>query len=315
MKEQIQKIILALFPELSGNYHLAKRAKVLRINDLPNQKETTSAFRPRYACDVVVLDEAGKNTKQELFDVLIPMTGLYSLPQPDDIVRLQYDYGNPNMPVITGILTQGQTLPKINQEEILLYQNESNQIRIQPNQTIINAQTFEELAQNKKQTAVQMDQKFQKVSKAVGGDDVEEISGTKQITAGAVGITSTAGVNIGAITNAQLASGTEFSVLAGKKLGIGSVEIEVNTPLSTIKIFQSGNIEISTKTGAINIQNNIGSIKIDQLGKLEMKNTASLKEIIQDILDALSVAIITVGTTINQAKIKTAQTKLDLLFK
>ena len=247
MKEQIKKAVLALFPELAGGYHLTKRAKVLRINDLPSQSETCNDLRPRYSCDVVVLNFAGHATKQELFDVPLSYTGLYRLPQPDDIVRIEFDYGNPALPVIAGVLSLNQSLPALQQDQLLIQKDDQTKIKLESGKISIDSSELQTFAKEHTQRVVNLQQHVKTHKKTVSGYDEEDIGGVKNIEAGGITMTSTTGLNMGAISNAQLSSAMELALLGGKKVGIGSKAIEIKTSAAEITISKLGDITIKNK--------------------------------------------------------------------
>lgn len=118
MVEIIKRIIMRLFPELAGGYHLPRFAIVTGIPDTPNDGALADNFRPRYAVDVQLLDKHG-----EVDDSLPPLQGVpvsmatggeemgfLSLPSVGTKVVIQFINGMPNWPIITAILADGLSL-------------------------------------------------------------------------------------------------------------------------------------------------------------------------------------------------------------
>ena len=194
-----------------------------------------------------MLDAAGNTTQQELFDVPLALNPLHQLPQPDDIVRVQFDYGNPALPVITHLLSFGKSLPALQQDELLIFKDAQNQIKIKQGQIQMESAHLKTLAKDQTQHAVNLQTSCKHSQKDVSGSDTEQIGGAKTIQAGGVAITSTAGVNIGAISNAQLSSAMELALLAGKKAGIASLQIQIKTPAAEMTIAELGDISIKNK--------------------------------------------------------------------
>ena len=80
MVEAIKKIVLRLFPELKGQYHLPRYGRVTGVSDAPKDHALCDEFRPHFAVNVEVLDAHGM--PDEKFPVLnnvplpVPQVGM-----------------------------------------------------------------------------------------------------------------------------------------------------------------------------------------------------------------------------------------------
>lgn len=128
MDKQISRIVDRNKPELVGMYHLPVFARVESVCDPVLSPALSEKFRPRYAVDVVVLDE--NDLPDELFPlfkaVALPAScaglerGVFGFPEAGAIVELAFAYGLPSKPFIRTILTDGLSLPAVGPGELLL---------------------------------------------------------------------------------------------------------------------------------------------------------------------------------------------------
>jgi hypothetical protein len=128
MDKQIVRIVDRNKPELAGMYHLPVFARVESISDPITSPALSEAFRPRYAVDVVVLDE--NHEPDELFPLFkaVPLPahcaglerGVFGFPEPGAIVELAFAYGLPSKPFIRTVLSDGLSLPNVAPGELLL---------------------------------------------------------------------------------------------------------------------------------------------------------------------------------------------------
>ena len=117
------------FPELAGGYHLSKLARVVAISDETNLGDISTPFRPKYAVNVQLLDENGKESKTPVYkSVPLPVTnigsegGSYHYPEVGTEVEIGFINGRPDQPVIRNIYPNNKTMPNIKKNEHLLQQ-------------------------------------------------------------------------------------------------------------------------------------------------------------------------------------------------
>jgi hypothetical protein len=128
MEKQIGSAVDRQKPELSGMYHLPVFARVEKICDPIYSPAMSEQFRPRYAVDLVVLDENDQpDTLFPLFQsVALPANcaglerGVFGFPEPGAIVELAFAYGLPNKPFIRTVLTDGMSVPNVLPGELVM---------------------------------------------------------------------------------------------------------------------------------------------------------------------------------------------------
>lgn len=139
MREVIKRVVLQMYPELSGGYHLPHMAEIVGIADTPAAGDLADDFRPHYAVDLQVLTVHGEADSKipVLHAVPLPASvcggaemGSFAFPQRGTRVMLMFAYGSPNHPTITSIYPHGGALPKVAEGELLLQQREGVQQRI-----------------------------------------------------------------------------------------------------------------------------------------------------------------------------------------
>ncbi|OCG79404.1 hypothetical protein [Gilliamella sp. Occ4-3] len=117
------------FPELADGYHLSKMAKVVAISDETNLGDISTPFRPKYAVNVQLLDENGKESTTPVYKAVpLPVTnigsegGSYHYPEEGTEVEIGFINGKPDQPVIRNIYPNNKTMPNIKKDEHLLQQ-------------------------------------------------------------------------------------------------------------------------------------------------------------------------------------------------
>ncbi|MFM2599841.1 hypothetical protein [Vibrio fortis] len=121
----IKRIILRLFPEFTGQWHLPRWGKVVALPELPEEGDLSDRFYPHYAVDVQLLDEKGMEyeDKPPLQAVPLPVPGLgdhagrLEPPAIGSIVELGFMFGQPDKPFIRCVLPLGFKLPGIKEGE------------------------------------------------------------------------------------------------------------------------------------------------------------------------------------------------------
>lgn len=117
------------FPELADGYHLSKMAKVVAISDETNLGDISTPFRPKYAVNVQLLDESGKESKTPVYKAVpLPVTnigsegGSFHYPEEGTEVEIGFINGKPDQPIIRNIYPNNKTMPSIKKDEHLLQQ-------------------------------------------------------------------------------------------------------------------------------------------------------------------------------------------------
>ncbi|OCG19616.1 hypothetical protein [Gilliamella sp. WF3-4] len=117
------------FPELADGYHLSKMAKVVAISEETNLGDISTPFRPKYAVNVQLLDENGKESTTPVYKAVpLPVTnigsegGSYHYPEEGTEVEIGFINGKPDQPVIRNIYPNNKTMPNIKKDEHLLQQ-------------------------------------------------------------------------------------------------------------------------------------------------------------------------------------------------
>lgn len=121
----IKRIILRLFPEFTGQWHLPRWGKVVALPELPEEGDLSDRFYPHYAVDVQLLDEKGMEyeDKPPLQAVPLPVPGLgdhagrLEPPAIGSIVELGFMFGQPDKPFVRCVLPLGFKLPAIKEGE------------------------------------------------------------------------------------------------------------------------------------------------------------------------------------------------------
>ena len=144
MEALIKRIILRLWPELTGNLHLPKWGRVTRVPGEIAQGHKSEPLSPGYAVDIQVLNYAGEvDDELPIFKtVQLPVSfagagrGAFGFPEIGAIVELGFAFGLPSKPFIRAVLAEGQTLPALRQGDVLLSKDNENSYRIDADQNI-----------------------------------------------------------------------------------------------------------------------------------------------------------------------------------
>ncbi|WP_163832258.1 hypothetical protein [Spartinivicinus ruber] len=229
MVEAIKRIVLSLFPELAGNYHLPRFGRVVAISDLPKQGSLCDEFRPHYAVDIEVLNAQGKPDKKLpiLSSVTVPMAlagqekGFYGLPEVGTWVVVGFAYGLPNKPFIQQLLPNGLSLPNLEQKEQRWQPNPSSYQRCDhkgawertSDSSIRDESLSYQLETLHQETTAQTSQT------TVTEHSTETIGGTKAIEAmGALKLHSGGTAELAAIDNLKVATGNDSHTVVGNDM-------------------------------------------------------------------------------------------------
>ncbi|MGX2949386.1 hypothetical protein ACWIUA_00560 [Ursidibacter sp. B-7004-1] len=118
------------FPELAGGYHLPKYAKIVAVADPANAGDISDPFRPKYAVDIQLLDENGKedSTIPVYPAVPLPITspssqgGDFAYPEVGTVVEIGFVNGRSDQPIVRNFFAHGKTIPSIAPNEMLRQQ-------------------------------------------------------------------------------------------------------------------------------------------------------------------------------------------------
>ena len=141
-KETIRRAVNDLYPELGRGTHVTIRAKVVKVDAVAAGKSTRRKYG--YSATVRPLTRKGKLTTLHIPDVPIDKIwggtggrGIYALPSVGTIVRLGFDYGDPALPYIAGILTEDQDMPAAGIGELVIQQGGSTWVKIKAGGEIV----------------------------------------------------------------------------------------------------------------------------------------------------------------------------------
>ncbi|WP_300674059.1 hypothetical protein [Desulfoluna sp.] len=121
MREAIRRIVLRMWPELSGGYHLDRYARVVKISDPPTAGAVCDRFRPMWAVDIEILTPEGEPApgfpRFEAVPLPVPAAGpdagFYLWPRPGTIVTVRWIEGRPDHPVIQHVYPMGLSMPEV----------------------------------------------------------------------------------------------------------------------------------------------------------------------------------------------------------
>lgn len=231
MRDALKKMMLRMFPELAGRYHLDRYARIVKIADPPTQGVACDRFRPYWAADIEILTPEGDPLPDYPLYEAVPLplpaagpeAGLFLWPRPGTIVTVRWIEGRPDHPVIQHIYPMGRTIPDVPDGSGLWQQRPGVHQRHDPagNWERTTDQDIKDAARNIEAVATAMRQlqattvqdtasgsrtessgkKTVTVSgdhaETVGGSSAETITGPKTISAAAVNLAAPA-ITIGA---------------------------------------------------------------------------------------------------------------------
>lgn len=136
LKRIFRSLLAELLPEVARGRHVPFRAKVLSVQ--PMAAGRSDALTPRYVATVKPLAPDGQEDPRRpaIAGVAIQTLwagpsgeGLFRLPGVGSIVRVGFDYGDPSLPVILGVLTEGQQVPAAALGELVIQAGPATWIR------------------------------------------------------------------------------------------------------------------------------------------------------------------------------------------
>ncbi len=194
MREAVKRIVLRMFPELAGGYHLDRYARIIKISDPPAADVKCDRFRPYFAADIEILTPDGDPVpdfpKLEAVPLPVPAggnnEGFFLWPRPGTIVTVRWIEGRPDHPVIQHVYPMGLTLPDVPDDMGRWQQKDGVHQTIDPagNWERKTGQNISDIAKEIHETA------SGDRSETVGGESTEEVTGLKRTTAAAYLVTA-----------------------------------------------------------------------------------------------------------------------------
>jgi hypothetical protein len=194
-KTPAQRQVDAAYPELSAGTHLPQFARIEAHAEHTASGDLSDPYRPRYAVDVQLLDEHGKDAAAPVYKAVplpLPMaggeSGMFQYPPVGTKVEIAFENGRPDKPFIRQTLSQGNTLPDIKPGEQLQQQRAEVSQRVtqdgswvrQTDQTINESSMHREITTDtEKRTVVARDT-------TVNATDKTLVLGTSTLLAGAI---------------------------------------------------------------------------------------------------------------------------------
>ncbi|GEM77345.1 hypothetical protein [Vibrio sagamiensis] len=216
-----------LFPELAAGHHLPKLARVVAITDQSQAGQENHPFRPRYAVDVQLLDQHGRD------DALVPLykavplptgiggpeQGQLAMPTEGSIVEIAFAYGCSDKPFIRTVLGDGWPLPSLapgeqrtqQRHEVYWHTDAAGHHRQSTDQTrLIEAfQTTERAEQHTSEFGLHELCTVEHSQEFIGGQKRIEAMGAIDVLAGDT-------MNLATLESMHLASGGEWAQVIGQ---------------------------------------------------------------------------------------------------
>lgn len=228
MEEAITRIVERRFPELTGNYHLPRLARVLAVADPPADSGLCDDFRPRYAVDLQVLGPDGEEDTKlpPLLGVALPVpsvgeeSGFFGFPQEGTTVVVSFAYGLPNKPFILQVLPHGLSLPSVPKGDQLWQHREAVQQRAdaEGNWTRKTDAKITDKASEREVEALDNQEQYQTSTINTDDHSTESVGGTKKIEAlGALKLLSGGSASLASVDDLHLATGRDLNLVVGQK--------------------------------------------------------------------------------------------------
>ncbi|PHM69273.1 hypothetical protein [Xenorhabdus kozodoii] len=226
-KTPAQRQIDAAYPELSAGTHLPKFARIEAHTENTASGDMADPFRPRYAVDVQLLDDDGKDAAAPVYRAVplpLPMagaeSGMFQYPPIGTRVEIAFEGGRPDKPFIRQTLSQGNTLPDIKPGEQLQQQRAEVSQRVtqegswirQTDQTINESSMHREIkADTETRTVVTRETTVQATDKTT-------VLGTATLLAGAVQHIADGDYCLATSSNWVASVGKDANIEVGQKL-------------------------------------------------------------------------------------------------
>ena len=228
MRKLLEKIVLKIFPELSGGMHLPRFARVLAVNDAPADGGASERFRPRYAVDFEVLTPDGEVDKAypvyEAVPLPVPVgcgqeAGLFGFPEPGTLIEIGFAYGRPDLPIVRQIYPQGLNLPRVAMGEQRWQQSPgvAQAVDQDGNWTRQTDGAITDESLRRVTRAVENLDEFSRELRTIHEHSTEKVGGNKIIEAmGALRLRSGASANLVAVDNINLTTARDYTLTAAQ---------------------------------------------------------------------------------------------------
>ena len=227
MVEQIKRIVLNLFPELRGRYHLPRFARVVSVSDAPAAGGVTDAYRPRYAVNVQVMLQNGKpDPALPVFeDLPLPAMaagierGHFGFPEPGTLVEVGFAYGSPQHPFIRCVLSQHISMAELAAGDELHQAAPGvyDRTRANGDKERITHGNITDTCNAHRIEAADLVRVIQNAVALVSEHSTEQVGGIKTIEGiGAIKLLSGGVLNLAALDNLNLTTATDLNVSVGR---------------------------------------------------------------------------------------------------
>ncbi len=225
MEEAVTRIVERRFPELTGNYHLPRFARVLTVADPPADSGLCDDFRPRYAVDLEVLGPDGESDPAlpPLLGVPLPVpsggdeAGFFGFPAEGTTVVVSFAYGLPSKPFILQILAHGLSLPRVPKGDLLWQHSEAVQQRADADGNWTRVTEISDRASERDVEALDNQEHYQSSTISTDDHSTESVGGTKTLEAlGALKLLSGGSASLASVDDLHLASGRDLNLVVGQ---------------------------------------------------------------------------------------------------
>ncbi len=227
MERFIKKIVMRLFPELSGDYHLPRFARVVAISDPMEKPELNDKFRPRYAVDIQVLTANGDDDSELPVYRCVPLPvqssgierGQFGFPDPGAIVEVAFAYGLPDKLFIRSVLGINQGMPELNPGDLVWQHSEAVKQKVSNSGHWLRDThgNINDSCRVKTTKASSNQEYYQNTHEQIAEHSTEEIAGIKLVEVmGALKLLSGGVANLSAVDNLNLTTATDQNQAVGR---------------------------------------------------------------------------------------------------
>jgi len=248
LENAIKKIVLRMFPALSGNYHLPMFARVVAVSDPLTQPGLSEAFRPRYAVDIqVLLANGDDDTALDIYRAVpLPVAcagierGHFGFPEPGTIVEIAFGYGKPDLLFIRSILGNGLGMPELATGDMLWAHSNGVNQKVNGGGDW-SRETHGAITDTSRIRNIDADdnvETYNNSTQKVDEHSIELVAGVKLIEAmGALKLVSGGAANLSAVDNLNLTTGSDLNqvVCRDKKTTVAGDDVETITQLKKIE--------------------------------------------------------------------------------
>ena len=228
MDDAIRRSVERQFPELTGDYHLPRFARVVAVADAPSGAGICDDFRPRYAVDIEVMGPDGEPDTQLpiLAGVPLPLPtggeemGIYAFPEEGTQVVVCFAYGLPHKPYIQTILPHGLSMPKVPKGDQVWQHSDACQQRVDADGNWLRQTDgkIQDKAIERAVEALDNTEAFQNHTRTVDDHSTESVGGIKTIEAlGALKLLSGGSASLAAVDDLHQATGRDLNLVVGQK--------------------------------------------------------------------------------------------------